>query len=75
MSRKSSSIRLNKKLYKIASIKDAIDDFGKVCRGKLSEEGDYFCVNLTAKDKPLEKNMEYEFANYVLALMKNKSLV
>lgn len=65
----------NKKFYKLLSIRQAIKDFGACLNGNVSESEGYFHTTLVLKDKSLQHSIRHEFANYVLALMKNETLV
>ncbi len=62
-------IKLNSKFYDKEVIEEALNDFGEVCSGKMTDDG----VELEPKEDV--KNLEEEFCNYVLGLMKNKTLV
>ncbi len=65
----------NRKFYKILSIRQAIKDFSACLNGMVKESKSYFHVTLALKDKSLQNSIGHEFANYVLALMKNETLV
>jgi hypothetical protein len=62
---------LNKKFYNIEAVKESLNDFKEVCNGKILNE------NIEVELIPKEEiaNLEKEFCNYVLGLMKNKSMV
>lgn len=68
---KSIKIRLNKKFYDQTSIEEALDDFREICEGKIMDET--FQVEL--KIIVNASDIEHEFTNYVLGLMKNKSII
>lgn len=68
-------LNFNKKFYKILSIRQAIKDFSACLNGNVSESKGYFHATLELKDKSLQHSIGHEFANYVLALMKNETLV
>lgn len=65
------SLKLNKEFYDKAAILEALTDFKEVCDGKIIN--DSFEIEI----KPREdiENIEEEFCNYVLGLMKNNVLV
>jgi len=64
-------IKLNSKFYNKGAIKEALRDFEGVCNGKILNED--LEIELETKEK-LE-NLEEEFCNYVLGLMKNQALI
>ncbi len=68
-------LNFNKRLYNLSSIKQAIKDFQIVSDGSINESKDYIHVILVLKDESLQSNIGHEFANYILALMKNESIV
>lgn len=68
-------LNLNKNLYELSSIKQVIKQFKNICDMTLKEEEGYFNITLKPKNNSLSLSFADEFANYVLALMKNKSLV
>ena len=68
------TLKLKRDFYKIGSVKEAIRDFGEICEGRItSKEGPLIEVRLIPKES--SPNIEREFCNYVLGLMKNNSLV
>lgn len=64
-------INLNKNFYSIDAIKEALKDFKGVCKGKILNDK----IKIELKPKGNVKKIKEEFCNYVLALMKNKTLV
>ena len=64
-------ISLNNKFYEKSAVKEAIADFKEVCNAKIID--DSIEVEIDPKEKI--ENIEEEFCNYVLGLMKNKTLV
>jgi len=64
-------IKLNKEFYNQDIVKVALNDFKKVCDGKILND------DLEIEFEPKEKieNLQEEFCNYVLGLMKNKIMV
>ncbi|MBS3098262.1 HxsD-like protein [Candidatus Woesearchaeota archaeon] len=66
---------LSSDFYNIDSIKEAINDFKGVCNANLSKNKKSIMISLKPKDRSLFNNLGYEFCNYTLALMKNKSLI
>ena len=59
---------LNNKFYDKEAIEEALKDFAEVCTGKIISQK--FEIEL----KSDIENIEEEFCNYVLGLMKNKGL-
>ena len=66
-------IKFNKKLYTIKAIQEAIKTYKELADFVLSEEENYFFVNLTNIDKELELVIQDEFCNYVLSNVKIKN--
>ena len=64
-------IKFNHQFYKKEAIEEAINDFRTLCDGRILN------MEITVEIIPKEniKNLEEEFSNYVLGLMKNKILV
>ena len=62
---------LNKKFYNKEVIKEALNDFKEVCEGKILN--DRIEIELEPKEKIAQ--LEGEFCNYVLGLMKNETIV
>ena len=62
-------VKLNKLFYKKEAIKETILEFKKVCGCLVKEDDKYFLIYIKKKDKDLKK-LNFEFANYALALMK-----
>lgn len=67
-------ICLNKQFYDLAAVKESLKDFKEVCTGKITEKK-HIEITLNPKDINFNNIIGYEFCNYVLGLMKNKSLV
>ncbi len=65
------TITLNRNFYDREAILEALEDFCEVCDGRIGN--DYFEIELDA-DEDIE-NLEEEFGNYVLGLMKHEGLV
>ncbi len=63
-------IILNSKFYDQQSIKEALEDFKGACRGKILN--DKFEVELEPKEQL--DNLDGEFCNYVLGLIKNRQV-
>lgn len=61
-------ISLNNKFYSKEAVKEALNDFKKVCKGRILNNN--MEVELESKEKI--SLLEEEFCNYVLGLMKNK---
>ncbi|MBW2977579.1 HxsD-like protein [Candidatus Woesearchaeota archaeon] len=66
---------LKKNFYDLNAVKEALNDFKKVCEGKIINKKDNIEIFLKAKNKNFENNLSNEFCNYVLGLMKNRALV
>ena len=64
-------IKLNKDFYNKGAIEEAMDDFKEVCKGKIINED----IEIELQPKEKTKNLKQEFCNYVLGLMKNKTMV
>lgn len=67
-------IKLNEQFYDIKAVKESLKDFNQVCSGKIANKKDIEII-LKPKDKSLTNVLGYEFCNYILGLMKNKTLV
>jgi len=67
-------INLNKNFYSLIAVEESLKDFDKVCYSKIRNKNQIEVI-LEPKDKKLIKILGYEFCNYVLGLMKNKTLV
>jgi len=68
------NLRLNKSFYSIDAIKEALSDFGGVCKGVIAKEEQSF---VEIRLEPCVQNagdLEGEFCNYVLGLMNSKYL-
>jgi hypothetical protein len=64
-------IKLNNRFYDRTAVEEALRDFKKVCEGRILN--DKIEIELEPKEKL--DCLEEEFCNYVLGLMKNKSLI
>lgn len=64
-------IKLNNNFYDKGSIEEALRDFKDICNGSILD--DSFEVELEPKEEA--NQLKGEFSNYVLGLMKNKTLV
>ena len=64
-------ISLNNKFYNKEAIEEALKDFKEVCGGRVLNAN--FDVELLSKEEVA--NLKEEFGNYVIGLMKNKTLV
>jgi hypothetical protein len=64
-------LNLNAKFYDVDSVKEALNDFGEICEGKILNKN--IDVELIIKESV--PNLKEEFCNYVLGLMKNKIIV
>jgi hypothetical protein len=63
----------NRFFYDPSVIKKCIEDFKEVCTASFKEE-DKILVTLSPKDQKIIAKLGYEFFNYVLGSMKNKTL-
>ena len=64
-------IKLDKKFYDLNAIKEALEDFKEVCEGKILND----TIEVQLNPKGDINNLDGEFCNYVLGLMKNNMLV
>jgi len=64
-------VKLNKKFYNKKVVEEALNDFKGVCSGKILNND--IEVELSPKEGVVR--LKEEFSNYVLGLMKNKTLV
>ncbi len=68
-------ITLNKEFYNNQAIKDSLLDFKEVCDGEVEEDKENQIIILKPKENEMLYVVGYEFCNYILGSMKNKSLV
>ena len=69
-------VNFNKKFYNEEAIIEALIDFEDVSEWNIgNDDEDTMEIKLKPKDKKIISVLGYEFCNYVLGLMKNKSLV
>lgn len=68
-------IILNKKFYDLNAIEESLHDFKQVCSGKIESAKKEIKIALMPKERKLNNALGYEFCNYILGLMKNKTLV
>ncbi len=64
-------IRLNNRFYKKEAVEKALHDFRGICSGNILD--DSIAVELIPKEDI--DDLEHEFSNYVLGLMKNNMLM
>lgn len=64
-------LRLNKKFYNKGVVKEALEDFKNVCNGKVLNDK----IEVELEPREEVRMLKEEFCNYVLGLMKNKTLV
>lgn len=62
-------INLNKKIYKIAAVKQAVKEFEDLADFKITAKEKYFEVKIGKIDNDYKNILKDEFANYVLGLM------
>ena len=67
-------ISLNKKFYSIKAVKQASQDFKDICNCTIPKNKNIE-ISLKLKEDLDINTIGYEFCNYVLALMKNETLV
>ncbi|MFQ5620723.1 MAG: HxsD-like protein [Candidatus Nanoarchaeia archaeon] len=65
------TIKVNPAFYDGDCIKETLQAFHDVCTGTFENN----ILVLTPKTDDIATKLKYEFFNYVLALMKNKSVV
>ncbi len=65
-------IIFDKKLYKLSAIKRAADAFCKLAEFKVGAEGKGYVVIVKKLDGEAGLHFQDEFANYVLAEMRNE---
>lgn len=75
MVKQKNKIVFNKSFYNTPAIEDALDAFRDICTGELQDKEAQITVILTPKSNNNPDELKNEFCNYVLALMKNKSLM
>jgi len=64
---KTNMVRLNNKFYDLEVVREAVRDFRKICKARIIS--DEILIEITPK------KIEDEFCNYVLGLMKNRSVI
>lgn len=64
-------LKLNKQFYDKKVIEEAFKDFKEVCSGRILNQ----VMEVELKPKENVTGLKEEFSNYVLGLMKNKTLV
>jgi hypothetical protein len=62
-------IKLNRYFYNKQAIEETKKEFNGVCTCDIEETGGYFLVSVIPKESDVN-TLHFEFANYVLALMK-----
>jgi len=68
-------VSLNRKFYDLNAVKESLRDFKQVCSGKIETAKKEIKVALMPREGKPDNTLGYEFCNYVLGLMKNKTLV
>jgi len=63
------SVKLNKKIYSLEAIKQAIKEFSNLAHFEIIEADGYFEIKIGQADKEVERVIGDEFTNYVLGLM------
>ena len=69
--KKKMKIKLNNKFYNKEAVEEALDDFKEVCQGRILNEK----IEVELEPKEETENLQEEFCNYVLGLMKNNVMV
>lgn len=69
--KKKMKIKLNNKFYNKEAVEGALDDFKEVCQGRILNEK----IEVELEPKEETENLQEEFCNYVLGLMKNNVMV
>jgi len=72
-SKEISRLELNKKFYNLSAVKESLKDFRQIGNFKLEVEEDR--ILLTPLSPIEDPNWDCELCNYILALMKNNSMV
>ena len=67
-------VELNKDFYNRESINKTVKDFSNICDTIVKENGN-FRIILKPKEEVDSNELVNEFCNYVLAIMKNNSMV
>ena len=69
-------ISLNKDFYDKGAIKETIAEFLDIYLVQIQNEDDKnLFISINPKKIKVDETLGYEFCNYVLGLMKNKSIV
>lgn len=61
-------IQLNNGIYNKESIQKAINDYSQLADFNLTEEDDYFIVQMNNIDKDVKSVIKDEFCNYLLSI-------
>lgn len=69
---KTIQLKLNSKIYKLKSIKQAIKDYSHLGEFNLKQDKVYILVNIVNVDKDYKDVIKDEFCNYILYLLKSK---
>jgi hypothetical protein len=74
--RKRTEFEFNKDFYDLKSIKDTIKDFKDVAEIVFEDKNNKIKIIIKSKEKELSDTELYlEFRNYVLGMMKNKTII
>lgn len=68
-------LSLNRKFYDISAVKEALQDFRKVCNIRIKEKKESIDVEIEPISGHDASTISGEFLNYVLGIMKNKTIV
>jgi hypothetical protein len=71
----SSILILKKDFYSIDAINETLELFKKICLLELKEDNKAIFISFISEEDMDLDILKQEFSNYVLGLMKNKSLV
>ncbi len=61
-------IQLNREIYKKESIQKTIDDYSRLANFNLTEDGNYFIVQMDNIDNDVKSVIKDEFCNYLLSI-------
>jgi hypothetical protein len=71
MEKRKIRIKLSNKFYRKEAVEEALRDFNEVCKGKIISNE----IEVELEPEENIENLKEAFCNYVLGLMKNKTLV
>ncbi len=71
----SSTLVLKKDFYSVDAINEALGFFKEICYLELKEDNKTVFLSFSSEEDLDLDLLKHEFSNYILGLMKNKSLV